>query len=196
MQDRIHSISSWSPAFRHALKNEEFEEFQLLLSGLQVKTISPTSDSRVWSMDHSRTFSVKSLTKFLNASSPLDKHIHQAHWKSKSPKRINILVWIMLFGTLNCAATLQQELQAHALSPICPLCHAAAEDLQHLIFVCPYSSACWWKWFSFFQISWVFSSCFKDNILSVFNGPSLSNIQRSQSLLSELCFERNQSLPQ
>ena len=35
------SASSWCPAFRCALKDEKIEEFQLLLSGLQVIAISP-----------------------------------------------------------------------------------------------------------------------------------------------------------
>lgn len=39
----------------------------------------------------------------------------------KSPKRINILVWILLNGSFNCSATLQAKLQAHYLSStICP----------------------------------------------------------------------------
>lgn len=68
------STTSWSLFFRCAPKDEEVEEFQLLISGLQGKGISLASDSRAWSLDSSGTFSVKSLMKFLMASTTWQMH--------------------------------------------------------------------------------------------------------------------------
>lgn len=85
------------------------------------------------------------------ASIAIDKAVFQKLWKTNSPKRVNILIWAMIFGLLNCSSTLQRKLPAHYLSPtICPLCMEANEDLQHLFFVCKYAMLVGWNyWLSF-----------------------------------------------
>lgn len=60
---------------------------------------------------------MESKRSFLTALHPLEKNIYWAIWKSKSPKRANVLIWVMLFGSLNCSVTLQSKLRGHVIPP-------------------------------------------------------------------------------
>lgn len=125
--------------------------------------------------------------KILNCADCIEKTTFQALWKTKSPKRVNILIWIKIFGTLGCLATLQSKLQGISISlSICPLCLANGQDLQHFSFDCPFSVKCCQKIFYIFQVSWVFPSSFKESVLQIVNGPELppkhkSMVKRSKN---------------
>lgn len=170
-------------------------------------------DRRIGSLESSRKFSVDSLSKHLAVFFPMDKVVFKALWKSKSPRQVNILTWIMNFGTLNCSSTLQRKLPSHYLSPyifegncqshylspyICPLCLADHEDSQHLFLECHYSKSCWWWLFSIFNILWVFGEVFRDNVVQLLVGPYLKpNSQLLWSnevkvILPKIWFKRNQ----
>lgn len=126
--------SSWIECFCRLLKDDEIIEFQRLLGLLKDFGVCDRPDRRVWTLEDNGAFSVKSLVNHLSFSSLLDKQVERALWKSKSPRRVNITVWIMIFGLLNCGSVMQKKLPAHMLSPLaCPLCLLAFEDLQHLI---------------------------------------------------------------
>lgn len=123
-------------------------------------------DKRIWSLEASGAFSVKSLVTHLSLASPLDKHLEKALWRSKCPRRANITVWTMLFGYLNCSSVMQRKLPSCCLSPyICTLCMADKEDLQHLFFDCSYAGNCWQRLFACFNLRWAFGNVFRDNIL-------------------------------
>lgn len=77
----------------------------------------PYSDRRIWSLEANGKFLVKSLVTHLSLASPLDKLLVKAHWKSKSPRRVNITVWIMLSRSLNISSVLQRKLPSHYLFP-------------------------------------------------------------------------------
>lgn len=64
----------------------------------------------------------------------MDKMLYQAVWKSKSPKRINILVWIMINGNLNSLEVLKKKLPTYYLMPsICPLYCKNCESLPFVL---------------------------------------------------------------
>lgn len=153
-------------------------------------------DRRVWSLEANGAFSVKSLVDHLSFSSPLDKQVERALCKSKSPRRVNITVWIMIFG-LFCGSVMQRNLPAHILSPsACPLCLLASADLQHLLLYCNYAGKCWQHLFSLFNLSWVFGCNFRDNVLQILVGPQLKSSPRLlwnnvvKALLTNLWFEK------
>lgn len=149
--------SSWSIIFLRLLKDDETIEFQNLLSQISSRRVIEPFDRRWWSLEASESFLVKSLSIQLSPSLPLDKLLFKALWKTKSPRRVNILLWVTVFGQLNYSSILQRKLPSHSLSPsICPMCEAAKEDLQHLFFECSFVVQCWWHLFSFFKIAWVF----------------------------------------
>lgn len=120
---------------------------------LATKRVSDNLDRRIWSLENHGKFIAKSLTRHLSAFSPLDKDLYIALWKSKCVKKVSILIWIMIFGLLNCALVMQRKLPSSCLSPlVCPLCKQKGEDLQHLLFECSYSANCWGKLFSIFAV--------------------------------------------
>ena len=90
---------SWSLVFRRLLKDEEIQDFQCLLTLISHKGLTDLDDRRVWSLESSGHFSVKSLSKHLSPSSPLEKVYFKALWKTSSPRRINVLVglwqWVL-----------------------------------------------------------------------------------------------------
>ena len=76
----------------------------------------------------------------------MSKDLFKALWKSKCPKKISILSWILFNSYLNTADLLQRKLPTSCLlPPICCLCHAEGESLSHLLFGCSFSMACWYK---------------------------------------------------
>lgn len=99
---------SWNTFFRRLLKDEKISNLQLLLGCLSLFQVGFLEDSRSWSLASS-VFSVKSLSCHLVSSFPLDNKVYSTLWKSKSPKRVNILMWIMIHGSLNCLEVLQKK---------------------------------------------------------------------------------------
>ena len=132
---------SWSLVFRRLLK-DEIQDFQCLLTLISHKGLTDLDDRRVWSLESSGHFSVKSLSKYLSLSkhlslskrlspsSPVEKDYFKALWKTSSPRRINFLVWIKAVGSLNCSGTMQRKLPNTCLLPsVCPLCLENSELL-------------------------------------------------------------------
>ena len=131
----------------------------------------------------------------------MDKRLFSAIWKTGSPRRINILIWIMVFGSLNSSEILQKKAPKKCLSPsICPLCLKASENLSHIFLNCLVSSFCWVRIFSLFNLSWVFDVSLSASVVQILSGPRLpkkSSIiwdNLSKALLSEVWFERNQRI--
>ena len=156
------------------LNNEEILDFQTLLSQMSSSQPAFFPDQRFWSLETSGSFSVKSLVKHLSTSSTLESSLYKRLWKSNSPKRINISIWIMLFGNLNCASVLQRKNSSHALSPhACPLCVNNMESIQHLLFDCVFASKCWFHLLQAFNFCWVFDHVLKNNVSQILAGPNL-----------------------
>lgn len=156
-------------------------------------------DRRVWSPEANGNFLVKSLVTHLQPASPFEGRLQQALWKTKSPKRVNITSWIMLFGQLNCSSVLQKKLPLDTLSPsICPRCKPNEEELQHLFFECRYAEKCWFSLFDCFKVNWVVGKNFRDNVLQLLMGPKFKKKSKLlcpnvvKALLTNLWFERNQ----
>lgn len=90
---------------------------------------------------------------FLEILSLIDKKLFNALWKSKCPRRVNILVWIMLNGNLDSADVLQKKLPNQLLCPsICPLCCDVGESMNHIFFLMFLCSM-------FEAVVWFFSRC-------------------------------------
>ena len=100
------TLNSWSVVSRRSLKDEELAEFQNLIGLLSGRNVANFPDKRLWSLKSGGVFWVKSLVSHLKISSPLEKRLEKAIWKTKSPRRVNIFIWILLFGALNCSEIL------------------------------------------------------------------------------------------
>lgn len=73
-------------------------------------------DDRIWSLESSGSFTVKSLSSYLPPSL-MANNLSKAIRKSKSPKKINIFVWIMINGSFNSAEVLQRKNPTLCLKP-------------------------------------------------------------------------------
>lgn len=101
--------------------------------------------------------------------------LYAALWRTKSPKKVGVLSWILINGKVNMANILQKKLPTLALSPsICVLCAASGECQLHVFFQCSLAAACWELLFHHFSISWAFDVDVPKNILQLLCGPRLS----------------------
>lgn len=128
----------------------EFHNFVGMISG---KKVSARPDKRSWSLDSRETFIVKSLVNHLKSSYPIER-IGKGYLKTKSPRRVKITIWIMIFGHLNCSEILQRKIPSQCLSPtVCHFCLVASETRQHIFFDCPYANKCWQELLKIFGAS-------------------------------------------
>ena len=166
-----------------------------------LKKVGNSDDYRSWSIDPQGQFSVKSLSTHLKSASPMDKRLFSAIWKSGSPRRINILIWIMVFGSLNNSEILQKKAPNKSLSSsICPLCLKASENLSRIFLNGFVSSFCWVKIFSLFNLAQVFDHSLNVSVAQLLSRPNLPKKSSviwenlSKAILLELWFERDQCI--
>ena len=119
---------SWSLPFRRSLKDVEIVEFESLLSLLSEEQVLDLEDHKVWSIDPHGCFTVKSLSSHLHSVCPIGNCLFKALWKSSSPWRVNILIWVIVSRNLNNADILQKKAPNKCFLPsVCPLCLKANE---------------------------------------------------------------------
>lgn len=92
---------------------EEILQFQDLLGCRYLFKVCSDEDSCFWSLGSSNYFTVKSSTRHLASSSHIDNEVYRTLCKFESPKKTNILLWIMVYGSLNSAEVLQRKLSSH-----------------------------------------------------------------------------------
>lgn len=72
----------------------------------------------------------------------MSKEILLALWKSKGPKGINILSWILMYSSVNTADVLQKKMDSFWLQlSVCFLCCSNGESFNHLFSDCNFSLA-------------------------------------------------------
>lgn len=76
-------------------------EFQNLIELISKEKVSDSQDKRVWRLEPRGTYPVKYLANHLKFSSPLEKGLEKALRKTKSPRKVNITIWSIIFGTFN-----------------------------------------------------------------------------------------------
>ncbi|XP_024179118.1 uncharacterized protein LOC112185138 [Rosa chinensis] len=131
-----------------------------LLSMETINAIRATSfgnpeelDSLLWSANSSGIYSVRSgyESKVMTAAPNPAGHPHLSHsihtsiwtwlWKVKATPRIKHFMWRALSGAL---ATNHNRFRRHlASSPICTLCEAHSETIEHVLFLCPWAMRTW-----------------------------------------------------
>lgn len=132
------STSSWSFSFRQALKDEEVVNFQSLSSCLSKISLYSCEDVQIWSLESSGFFLIKFLSNRLASSSLMPNGLFKSLWKLKSPKKIIIIVWILLNGSLNSKKVLQRKNTSLWLRPsICFICFKDEESLISLAGIHP-----------------------------------------------------------
>lgn len=83
----------WFVDFRRALSGEEFQRWTLLYDELQHISLVDTSvDVVIWALEKSKTFTTKSLYRFLS-SRGMPSKVAGFIWKCKIPLKIKFFLW-------------------------------------------------------------------------------------------------------
>ena len=150
-------------------------------------------------MESPGVFSVKSLSRHLASASPLDPQLANCLRKSKRPRRVNITIYALLFGSLNFNSVMPKKLPTHYISlHIGPFCLRSHEDLQHIFFEYIYAAKCQSKLFLIFNISWSLDKVCKNNIRQLLTDRIMGKIasliwcNAVKAILAEIWFKRNQ----
>jgi hypothetical protein len=62
-------------------------------------------------------------------------------WKLRVPAKVKIFIWRTMQNTIPCRSTLANR---HVkVSGQCPICLRRAEDVKHLLFLCPRAKQIW-----------------------------------------------------
>lgn len=149
-------------------------DFNSLLEVVNPNSVGLLEDVKIWSLEPSSCFSVRSLFCHISLVSHMNKDIFWAIWKSKSPKRVKhfgmdydeweskyirgptIFFFLSFFKLLTSA---------------CSLCYSVGNHPNHVFFYCVYIRHYWFKLFSIFNLDWIFYNNVKDNVLQLLIGP-------------------------
>lgn len=115
----------WQIPDRRSWKDNEIIEFSALLSVLEEIEVSNSPTSKCW---------VKFLSRYLATSSSIVKGAFPPLWKCNYPKRIYIIIWILINGGLNFYRYLQNKIPSSLMPSRCPLCCSESESLNHPLF--------------------------------------------------------------
>lgn len=76
-----------------------------------------------------------------SSSSSIPTHVWKAIWKLATPPKIGNFMWRALHRAL---ATMDVLFKRHCSpSPLCPICHAHDESVEHLLLLCPWVEPIW-----------------------------------------------------
>ncbi len=103
-------------------------------------SLSSSPDSISWRWSNDGLFSAKSAYTFLCFDGIDDRKIRHL-WGLRIPLKLKIFVWPVLRYKLLTADRLAKR---GWIGPtICSLCSAGGENLDHLLFLCPYARSVW-----------------------------------------------------
>ncbi|WKA04126.1 hypothetical protein VitviT2T_022186 [Vitis vinifera] len=179
---------SWNFNFRRNLTDSEIDLLQRLMSSLNFVLLSPSSsDSRVWSLSSSSSFSVKSFLYALSkVSNPLMFLPAKFLWSSKAPSKVKALAWLVAHGKVNTNDKLQLRRPYKALCPQwCILCKGNGESIDHLFLHCPVTIGLWHRLFNLVGVIWVPPRSLEDMLVISFKG--LGNSLRGKTLWQIAC---------
>ncbi|RVX17758.1 putative ribonuclease H protein [Vitis vinifera] len=179
---------SWNFNFRRNLTDSEIDLLQRLMSSLNSVLLSPSSsDSRVWSLSSSSSFSVKSFFYALSkVSNPLMFLPAKFLWSSKVPSKVKALAWLVAHGKVNTNDKLQLRRPYKALYPQwCILCKGHGESIDHLFLHCPITIGLWHRLFNLVGVIWVPPRSLEDMLVISFKG--LGNSLRGKTLWQIAC---------
>ncbi|GKC09027.1 RNA-directed DNA polymerase, eukaryota [Tanacetum coccineum] len=129
------------------------EEYQLahLRLLLEQVILSPSEDRWVWVLSNDGGFRVKDVRRLLDEFF-LPKSDVATRWVKCVPIKVNVLAWRVWLDRLPTRLNLIRR-NISVLSPLCPVCSNAHEDISHLLFNCDLASdisrlICrWWDLF-------------------------------------------------
>jgi hypothetical protein len=114
----------------------EWSELQGLMSSVCMTT---QEDEITWGLSSSKTFSTRSLYRFLT-NGGIDSKLTQKIWKCKVPMKIKVFLWQIFQDRLQTVIQLKEREWKD--SEHCVLC-GENEDVDHLLFTCLLAAFVW-----------------------------------------------------
>ncbi len=117
--------------------SSELPAFRLFISSI---TQSPGPYSVFWRWDRHGCFSTRSASYFLVFDGVDDNRVRHL-WRIRIPPKVKLFLWLAARNRIMTADTLSK---CGWIGPsMCCLCGLASENLEHLFFLCSYSSHVW-----------------------------------------------------
>nr|KAJ0222724.1 hypothetical protein LSAT_V11C200053840 [Lactuca sativa] len=136
------SSTGWVFAWRHDIRGwVDQDQLASLMSLLDAFRLGMESDKRVWNLDNSGCFSVKSIRNWID-DSRLPSGPLPIRWNRSVQIKINVFIWHLLIDRLLVKSKLVER-GVDLDSVLCPLCHNAPEDVVHLFIQCPIATQIW-----------------------------------------------------
>jgi hypothetical protein len=124
-------------SFRRNLGDRNLRDWHRIVASLHDLNLHGESDTFVWSLNASGTFTVKSLYAALINNGV---RVSQDIWQVKIPSRIQIFLWYLKRGVILTKDNLSRRNWNGDKS--CAFCHYP-ETIQHLFFNCYYAKFLW-----------------------------------------------------
>lgn len=143
----VMELESLEDGFHLPLSQDAFSEFEQVQDLIDGWPFSP-DDNDTWTYIWGNgTYSSQKLYKMAYQSQNIDTHpAFKWLWKAGCTPRIKFFGWLVLVDRLNTKDMLRRRHcnpQNQVLCIMCPL--NAIEDIDHLLFFCPFAKRCWQK---------------------------------------------------
>jgi len=123
----------WFIDFHRALSSEEFQRWTMLYDELQHVSIDDNPDTVFWALDKSKSFTTKSLYRFLS-NRGMPSRVAGIIWKCKIPLKIKFFLWQVFNNKLQVDLSLIKR--GWKGDDKCCICDVL-ENVNHIFFDCP-----------------------------------------------------------
>lgn len=146
---------NWNFKWRRTLSMREdlmVEELRRTIGGLQVQLHNGISDSWLWTLEPTGTFTVHSAYNLIKGfpSENVDP-IFKLIWGSRAPSNVCVFAWRLLLDRLPTKSNLLQRRALPADADLnCIFCMQETETANHLFVRCPFTLSLWtrcYRWF-------------------------------------------------
>ncbi|XP_026410521.1 uncharacterized protein LOC113305727 [Papaver somniferum] len=156
LADVVSQDGSWNLNFRRLLSHTETNDLAALFMviGDSPPVLDSATDTRRWTLNSSRIFTVKSLYSKLVEGSGIEKFPYYFIWKATIPPKVKFLVWCVIHDKLSTIDKLQ--VKGVNLYNSCILCGNTIETHEHLFLYCKIIHKIWCTVFPGGNWAWVF----------------------------------------
>nr|KYP45153.1 Putative ribonuclease H protein At1g65750 family [Cajanus cajan] len=160
----------WRFQWRRAWFTWELNDVQQFMNIVEARVlIEGVQDSRLWTLDSSGCFSVRSGYRALMDRGPSSQlpNVAAVAWDIKVPPKVKCFIWRLFMGAL---PTKENLLRRNVIvlrdQATCPFCNADIESSEHILLYCSSTDPIWKKWLLWLDSPTPLSSSFEGNFFA------------------------------